>query len=1000
METNDSAEYNGCIDDNEQLNIEIIQPTADPLELSFNIEENYGLKPCFVELSRCDNIWKTLQLIRDLQDDGVSEHSNNNDDDDVDKHDEDEPASSINDNESYSSSTQANTMAPYIKYQPVLNNGNTALNFKFSVMSTRLLYQCHECGKQYSHRSTLREHSERVHNIILPIIRKKSENTNNDSSKNHQAKPNNCIQENNDVDSSELSISSEINVTDLQDDGALLDNISDTQLSDRESSIVSNKIYICHYCSRQYKDKYYFNHHLRTVHGTSIKGIRPYKKRNNNFNNNNTVNEQGTSKKVRRVQQNEQSRDLNVHQCSTCGRHFYDKVRLASHQRKIHGIFKRNTGVTRRFQTNKSNFKSKTHQSTTKSSKSSSASSLRQINEAIEEDRKINPCMFCEKTYIDRQSWKSHLIKVHDVKFKQMYRIPRNPETGPMSCKECGRQYLSNRGLADHLFTVHGQQPHRECETCGLKFPNSDSLIKHALEIHRIMLVQRIISRQNARPHKCHVCFTHYGKKRNLEWHMLEAHGKKNVDGLKAPVQTKNIPSTTMEQCALRRRSAPQKNLRKGLRDKTRINYNEAAEPHSVEQLLLGDALRNKENVETMEKNESGNVVLCFLCQRRCIKIHRHFTEYHKIRHPEALIAQCKPLSSSSEIDDNSVKNEVTTKAKIHVKNEHSRRVTKGRRDIDPNRLFAKMVTNTGHKYYKCKICPNYIRDSYEVLRKHEKIHKRQQVPLPLEKKEIDDYEQIFNSRKRKRVSTSKRKVQRPRLSESIEHTRTTRATTKLKETREFRCTVCERLFRNAEILSSHKISCMTYHAENSLMNDISDTRESSDRDSGIGISITIKKKNNSYEIVSRDGNEDEKLPNSDVINHDNLKISDVVSDNSSDTFAIMANNKNNDSEKSFSYSKHHRVLKIQKVEDIDVDIDLDSMSNSPINFQCENNQEVTSSVDDKMYQVPSLKQLCENFLKTIKKKDNLPFKCRICSRGWPSQAACNSHMRVHSGSF
>lgn len=40
METNDSAEYNGCINDNEQLNIEIIEPTVYPLDTNISLPTN------------------------------------------------------------------------------------------------------------------------------------------------------------------------------------------------------------------------------------------------------------------------------------------------------------------------------------------------------------------------------------------------------------------------------------------------------------------------------------------------------------------------------------------------------------------------------------------------------------------------------------------------------------------------------------------------------------------------------------------------------------------------------------------------------------------------------------------------------------------------------------------------------------------------------------------------------------------------------------------------
>lgn len=59
----------------------------------------------------------------------------------------------------------------------------------------------------------------------------------------------------------------------------------------------------------------------------------------------------------------------------------------------------------------------------------------------------------------------------------------------------------------------------------------------------------------------------------------------------------------------------------------------------------------------------------------------------------------------------------------------------------------------------------------------------------------------------------------------------------------------CGRSFRNPHHLYMHKANCK--NTEDGTETSGRTTRNSSDRDSGIGISITIKKKNNSYEVVT-----------------------------------------------------------------------------------------------------------------------------------------------------
>jgi len=61
--------------------------------------------------------------------------------------------------------------ASYVKDQPRLRN-ILSLPFKFSVQRTKKLYPCTTCGKQYLERRSLRKHSERVHGVVLPLLRK------------------------------------------------------------------------------------------------------------------------------------------------------------------------------------------------------------------------------------------------------------------------------------------------------------------------------------------------------------------------------------------------------------------------------------------------------------------------------------------------------------------------------------------------------------------------------------------------------------------------------------------------------------------------------------------------------------------------------------------------------------------------------------------------------------------------------------------------------------
>ncbi|XP_066598253.1 GRIP and coiled-coil domain-containing protein-like isoform X2 [Prorops nasuta] len=107
------------------------------------------MKETIVLVEKCDKIWETLQLIKNLQ------SQNNDTNNDVESNIE-----QINDSERNA------IQAPYIKYQPVLDNGNEFLpKFGLSVMAKKKLYECNICDKQYTENRSLKHHMYKIHGI-------------------------------------------------------------------------------------------------------------------------------------------------------------------------------------------------------------------------------------------------------------------------------------------------------------------------------------------------------------------------------------------------------------------------------------------------------------------------------------------------------------------------------------------------------------------------------------------------------------------------------------------------------------------------------------------------------------------------------------------------------------------------------------------------------------------------------------------------------------------
>ncbi|XP_076655738.1 uncharacterized protein LOC143360608 [Halictus rubicundus] len=108
----------------------------------------YKIKDPIILLEKCDKIWETLKLIKDVQ-------------------------SSKSTNTLNSVSLENENHKSYIKYQPnVLGNNNVTLpNLKLCVKSTQRLYPCPTCGKPYLHKRDLRHHSAKIHGIFMSLDR-------------------------------------------------------------------------------------------------------------------------------------------------------------------------------------------------------------------------------------------------------------------------------------------------------------------------------------------------------------------------------------------------------------------------------------------------------------------------------------------------------------------------------------------------------------------------------------------------------------------------------------------------------------------------------------------------------------------------------------------------------------------------------------------------------------------------------------------------------------
>lgn len=179
---------------------------------------------------------------------------------------------------------------------------------------------------------------------------------------------------------------------------------------------------------------------------------------------------------------------------------------------------------------------------------------------------------------------------------------------------------------------------------------------------------------------------------------------------------------------------------------------------------------------------------------------------------------------------------------------------------------------------------------------------------------------------------------------------------------------LCGRTFRNRYVLCLHRNNCKVCKQEDKLARYSARDEYSSDRDSGIGINITIKKRNNSYEIVGKDDEEDKQ---GDHVADGTLSFN-VSTNVIKDATNADAGQKRSDEGNISKCNKNHSALKLRDVdEDLTIDIGehaylLSKRKRNQKGFVEGNEDKSCSRQDEKEDNVRTLKQMCQEAIKKL----------------------------------
>ncbi|XP_076172580.1 uncharacterized protein LOC143149260 [Ptiloglossa arizonensis] len=530
-----------------------------------------------------------------------------------------------------------------------------------------------------------------------------------------------------------------------------------------------------------------------------------------------------------------------------------------------------------------------------------------------------------------------------------------------------------NTALPNFKFSIKTTKKLFHCSTCGKLYADNRTLRFHSERVHGIYIPPKRYNRNSIVIHnkidKSKESNDVQTEKSNFE--KLEL--KKNENELLTDSLLQSV-APHLTECKIA--SVP--NFQSQRKKKNILI-------HTSSNLDSCETIRKEPEKETTHKEleQSGETpalqhdsVLqqqCILCKQLVQNIREHLTDYHKIECPDLMLKELEKTSAAptiKELNKISVEKEplrsdgiIQDKHSLHYQKKGKQKLNMSH--IDPSKRPKIDSINNHYKVHgtlkngarQCDICFGIY--SIHSYAKHMRNHRV--------RGETKENFHLFSCNYWKSPLCMRQKVTVNSNNISSENTNnckyndkdnsnlfTNEGTQKYKKPirtymnrnrHETTCS-CGRSFRNPHTLYIHKSKCNLPNSKieqsttNSKLNnsDLSAMRNSCDRDSGIGISITIKKKNNSYEVVGKDIGDENKLQD-----FSNSKDTNVLSDISDDDTVVDSQDQQYGILDSSKYSENHSILRIQFVdEDIDVDIEEDSQYNP-----CNNNISDKLTIDE-----------------------------------------------------
>lgn len=525
-----------------------------------------------------------------------------------------------------------------------------------------------------------------------------------------------------------------------------------------------------------------------------------------------------------------------------------------------------------------------------------------------------------------------------------------------------------NALLPDFKLLVKAKKKLFQCPTCGKLYMKHVNLRHHAERVHNI-LINPLRNRHSNEKEK----EKKKGKEKDpeRESNVIEKE-KKDLEQSCVKENENKLPDTSSEFTTL---SSTEEDILTNKKFKVKssisiqpsnnVNDNEIPKKKFEKKSLSKDLQQNEKQISL---HQDLALQTCSLCKQVVKDMKKHFKDYHKIESSDFMLKQLEnsPVVPENKEPNNSAANDKPLKENEILKKHSSQKKLKRKSSVSPvDSKKKRRRTNNNDTLYvknsekcdmrKCDVCLGlYKRRSFHKhAHRHrvrgetkENIHlfrcKYSNSPLYFKHKENSNLNDVLpkntNNCKHKNKCGSGLSKKRETGEQMLQNSDKDKEgyNTNFPDNCDNLCP-CGKLFRHSYSLFIHKKSCdlndnKIAAAKNNLSKSIpNDKRNSCNKNCNSTISITIKRKNNSYEIVGRNGEIENKVQN---FNHS--KSAEPLLDVFQGNNQVKSRNQSLDDLEASKYSKYHSVQKIQIVEeDIDIDIDIEEESQTK---SCNNN--------------------------------------------------------------